>query len=174
MVLLDHAEIKDKSSVPLTAAASVQEITVLLADMEGFSGLPERLGVDAVRFLAEYFDLMSDQIQAHGGTITEFVGDTVVAYWNAPEHAANACRAAVACQKALQQTTHVSGNTLKARIGINSGSAVLGNRGSSTQRSFTIMGASRNRPFAANFLRDPAGWDSCRLTCQCHRDRYRR
>ena len=39
--------------------ASVQEITVLLADMEGFRGVPERLGVNAVPFMTEYFDLMS-------------------------------------------------------------------------------------------------------------------
>src|SRR6185436_16620064 len=74
--------------------ASVQEITVLLADMEGFRGVPERLGVNAVPFMTEYFDLMSHHIHAHGGTITKFVVDAVVDFWNTPEHAANACRAA--------------------------------------------------------------------------------
>jgi adenylate cyclase len=124
-------------------SASIQEITVLLADMEGFRGLPERLGVDTVRFMAKYFDLLSHQIHAHGGTIAEFVGDTVVAFWNASEHAANACRAAVACQRALQ-TTHISGSTLKARIGIHSGTAVVGTVGSGTQRGFKIMGDTVN------------------------------
>jgi class 3 adenylate cyclase/TolB-like protein len=154
-VLLDDAKIKANPSVPLSAppparsggpeySASVQEITVLLTDMEGFRGLPERLGVDTVPFMSEYFDLISHQIHTHGGTIEKFVGDTVIAFWNAPEHAANACRAAVACQRALQKRTHVSGNALKARIAINSGTAVVGTVGSSTQRSFTIMGETLN------------------------------
>jgi TolB-like protein len=112
--------------------------------MEGFRGVPERLGVNAVPFMTEYFDLMSHHIHAHGGTITKFVVDAVVAFWNTPEHAANACRAAVACQRVLQKTIHVGGNPLKARIGINSGTVVVGTVGPSTLRSFTIMGETLN------------------------------
>jgi adenylate cyclase len=70
--------------------------------------------------------------------------DAVVAFWNTPEHAANACRAAVACQRVLQKTIHVGGNPLKARIGINSGTVVVGTVGPSTLRSFTIMGETLN------------------------------
>jgi class 3 adenylate cyclase len=151
-VLPDHAQSKAKPSVSAPPAArsggpehsaSVQEITVLLADMEGFRGLPERLGVHSVPFMSEYFDLISHHVHAHGGTTAKFIAETVVAFWNGSGQAADACRAAVACQRALQ-TTHASGNALKARIAINSGTAVVGTVGPSTQRSFTIMGETLN------------------------------
>jgi adenylate cyclase len=153
-VLLDNAG--TMPSVPLPAplavpspgskhsAGSVQEITVLIADMEGFWGLPERLGVNTVRVMAEYFDLMSRQVHAHGGMIEKFAGDMVVAFWNGPKHALNACCAAVACQEALGRFTLRDISTLGARIGVNSGSAVVGNVGSSTQPSFAIMGDTVN------------------------------
>jgi class 3 adenylate cyclase/TolB-like protein len=151
-VLPDHAQSKAKPSVSAPPAArsggpehsaSVQEITVLLADMEGFRGLPERLGVHSVPFMSEYFDLISHHVHAHGGTTAKFIAETVVAFWNGSGQAADACRAAVACQRALQ-TTHASGNALKARIAINSGTAVVGTVGPSTQRSFAIMGETLN------------------------------
>ena len=95
----------------------------------------ERLGADTVPLMAGYFELISSHVHAQGGMIAKCVGDTVVAFWNMPQHAVNACRAAVACQSALGRFTlrDVSGSTLRARIGVSSGSAVVGNVGSSAQ-----------------------------------------
>jgi adenylate cyclase len=78
--------------------------------------------------------------------IAKTVGDAVVAFWNAPQHAANACRAAVACQSALGRFTlrDVSSSNVRARIGISSGSAVVGNVGSRTQPNLAIMGDTVN------------------------------
>ena len=75
-VLLDDAKIKANPSVPPSAppaarsggpelSPSVQEITVLLTDMEGFRGLPELLGVDTVPFMTEYLDRISHQVHSH-------------------------------------------------------------------------------------------------------------
>ena len=146
-VLLDNDASKVTPSLPLPtslgvpsdgserSAGSVQAITALIADLEGFIGLPERLGADTVPLMAGYFELISSHVHAQGGMIAKCVGDTVVAFWNTPQHAVNACRAAVACQSALGRFTlrDVSGSTLRARIGVSSGSAVVGNVGSSAQ-----------------------------------------
>src|SRR5262245_31509341 len=106
-VLLDNVPTKAMPSLPLQAPpvvpsfgsqhseGSVQEITVLVADMEGFRGLPERFGVNSVRVMAEYFDLISRQVQAHAGMSYKLVGDALCAFWYVPTHALNACRAAV-------------------------------------------------------------------------------
>src|SRR5215470_9770349 len=153
-VLLDNDDRKLTSSFPLPtspgvpsheserSAGSVQAVTVLIADMEGFIGLPERLGADTVPLMANYFELISRQVDAHGGMIAERVHDAVVAFWNAPQHAVNACRAAISCQNALGRLTlrDFTGSSLRARIGVSSGSAVIGNVGSSTRPNFSIMG----------------------------------
>src|SRR5262249_18640575 len=97
-VLLDNDARKLTSSFPLPSpgvpshesersAGSVQAVTVLVVDMEGFIGLPERLGADTVPLMAGYFELISRQVHAHGGMIAERVHDAVVAFWNAPQHA---------------------------------------------------------------------------------------
>jgi len=156
-VLLDNDARKLTSSFPLPSpgvpshesersAGSVQAVTVLVVDMEGFIGLPERLGADTVPLMAGYFELISRQVHAHGGMIAERVHDAVVAFWNAPQHAVNACCAAVACQSALGRFTlrDVSSSNVRARIGISSGSAVIGNVGSSTQPNLAIMGDTVN------------------------------
>ena len=155
-VVLDNDATKVTSSLPLPtslevpshgserSAGSVQAITVLIADLEGFIGLPERLGADTVPLMAGYFELISSQVHAHGGMIAKCVGDTVVAFWNTPQHAVNGCRAAVACQSALGRFILRDVSGLRARIGVSSGSAVVGNVGSSAQPNLAIMGDTVN------------------------------
>src|SRR5262245_4817929 len=134
------------SDEPECSTGSVQTMTVLIVGMEGFIGLPERLGADTVPLMAEYFELISRAVHSHGGMIAERVHDALVAFWNAPQHAVNACRAAVTCQSALGRFTlrDVSSSNIQARIGISSGSAVVGNVGSRTQPNIAIMGDTVN------------------------------
>ena len=81
-------------------------MSVLFADIAGFTGLSERMGDRIVPVLTSYFDVMSREIHAHGGTIDKFIGDSVMAFWGAPldnpDHALAACKAALACQRALR------------------------------------------------------------------------
>jgi len=125
---------------------SVKSLTVLFADIAGFTGLSERLGDRVIPLLSSYLDTMSREVSAHGGTIDKFIGDAVMAFWGAPAanaaHAVDACRAALACQRALAASglADDKGRPLKMRIGINSGDMLVGNIGSEFRLNYTVIG----------------------------------
>src|SRR5205823_8832152 len=102
---------------------SIRTLTVLFADIAGFTGLSERLGDRIIPLLSSYLDTMSREVSTHGGTIDKFIGDAVMAFWGAPatnaDHAIDACRAALACQNALQASGPKDGDgrTVRVRIG---------------------------------------------------------
>jgi adenylate cyclase len=129
---------------------SVRTLTVLFADIAGFTGLSERLGDRIIPLLSAYLDTMSREVSGHGGTIDKFIGDAVMAFWGAPaanaDHAVDACRAALACQRALRASglTDDGGRPLKVRIGINSGSMLVGNIGSEFRLNYTVIGDAVN------------------------------
>lgn len=129
---------------------SVRTLTVLFADIAGFTGLSERLGNQIIPLLSSYLDTMSREVSAHGGTIDKFIGDAVMAFWGAPmanpDHAVDACRAALACQRALRESgsNDDGGHPLKVRIGINSGDMLVGNIGSEVRLNYTVIGDAVN------------------------------
>src|SRR5246500_1058866 len=129
---------------------SIRNLTVLFADIAGFTGLSERLGDQIIPLLSSYLDTMSRAVSSHGGTIDKFIGDAVMAFWGAPEanadHAVDACRAALACQRALRasELTDDSGRSLRVRIGINSGDMLVGNIGSEFRLNYTVIGDAVN------------------------------
>jgi adenylate cyclase len=129
---------------------SIRPVTVLFADIAGFTGLSERLGDRIVPLLGRYFDCMSREIHANRGTIDKFIGDAVMAFWGAPaanaDHALDACRAALACQRAIRMAglTDDSGRALGVRIGINSGEVLVGNIGSEVRLNYTVIGDAVN------------------------------
>ena len=129
---------------------SVRTLTVLFADIAGFTGLSERLGDRIIPLLSSYLDTMSREITAHGGTIDKFIGDAVMAFWGAPagniHHAVDACRSALACQRALRESalTDDSDRPLAVRIGINSGEMLVGNIGSEVRLNYTVIGDAVN------------------------------
>ncbi|HEY2210880.1 MAG TPA: adenylate/guanylate cyclase domain-containing protein [Bradyrhizobium sp.] len=129
---------------------SIRNLTVLFADIAGFTGLSERLGDQIIPLLSSYLDTMSREVSSHGGTIDKFIGDAVMAFWGAPEanadHAVDACRAALACQRALRasELTDDSGRSLRVRIGVNSGDMLVGNIGSEFRLNYTVIGDAVN------------------------------
>jgi adenylate cyclase len=129
---------------------SIRTLTVLFADIAGFTGLSERLGDRIIPLLSSYLDTMSREVSAHGGTIDKFIGDAVMAFWGAPaanaDHAVDACRAALACQHALRASglTDHKGQPLRVRIGINSGDMLVGNIGSEFRLNYTVIGDAVN------------------------------
>src|SRR5260370_39247437 len=84
----------------------IRSLTVLFADIAGCTGLSERLGDQIIPLLSSYLDTMSREVSSHGGTIDKFIGDAVMAFWGAPnanaDHAIDACRASLGCQRALR------------------------------------------------------------------------
>jgi adenylate cyclase len=129
---------------------SVRAMTVMFADIAGFTGLSERLGDRIIPLLSRYLDTMSHVVNAEGGTIDKFIGDAVMAFWGAPmanaDHAVDACRAALACQTSLAALalTDDRGAPLKVRIGINSGEMLVGNIGSEFRLNYTVIGDAVN------------------------------
>jgi adenylate cyclase len=129
---------------------SVRTLTVMFADIAGFTGLSERLGDRIIPLLSGYLDIMSREVSGHGGTIDKFIGDAVMAFWGAPaansDHAVDACRAALACQRSLRASGLVDdgGRPLKVRIGINSGNMLVGNIGSEFRLNYTVIGDAVN------------------------------
>jgi len=129
---------------------SIRTLTVLFADIAGFTGLSERLGDQIIPLLSRYLDTMSREISSHDGTIDKFIGDAVMAFWGAPaanaDHAVDACRAALACQRALRESglADDSGRPLSVRIGVNSGEMLVGNIGSEVRLNYTVIGDAVN------------------------------
>jgi adenylate cyclase len=123
-------------------------ITVMFTDLAGFTALSEKLGDAVVPLLADYLSRMSPIIAEGRGTIDKFIGDAIMALWGAPErnpeHALDACRVALACQRALAEMAteaQAQGRTpLKMRVGINSGNILVGNIGSEERLNYTAIG----------------------------------
>ena len=129
-----------------------RELTVLFSDLAGFTGLTESDPERMVSFLGAHLDDMSLAIHATGGTIDKFIGDSVMAFWNAPEpHSAPeqaACLAALACRDRFNRMLNENPWGLSAapglRIGINTGPALVGNIGSQDRLNYTALGDTVN------------------------------
>ncbi|RVJ06834.1 adenylate/guanylate cyclase domain-containing protein [Sinorhizobium meliloti] len=126
------------------------EVTVMFADLPGFTELTERLGPGVEPHLTRFLTLAVAAIHAEGGTVDKFIGDAVMAIWNVPrkhaDHAARACRAAVAIRAAMHDDPPITAgeNAIRVRIGINSGTALVGNIGSAERLSYTAIGDTVN------------------------------
>lgn len=130
-----------------------RELTMFFSDLEGFSGFSERLSPEKlIALLNEYMGEMTDIILAAGGTLDKYIGDAIVAFWNAPlpqpDHAERAVRAALACQARLAarraEWKERYGVDLRMRVGINTGEVVVGNMGSSRRFDYTMLGDAAN------------------------------
>jgi len=136
-----------------------REMTVLFADLVGFTGLSERLTpLLMVTLLNRHFGLQALAVQEHHGVVDKFIGDSIMAFWGQPfvkpeEHAVLACRAAQAQLAALdtlrRELRDITGLRRDAPlidlgIGICTGEVVVGNIGSENTRSYTVIGDTAN------------------------------
>ncbi len=132
----------------LKLGGETRDVTLLFADVRGFSRLSE--GMDAeglVRFVNTLFTPLADEILAHRGTIDKFMGDAVMAFWNAPltdaDHARQACRTALAMQRAIVARNATRAETtepVRLGIGLNTGACVVGNVGSPQRFDYSVLG----------------------------------
>ncbi len=126
-------------------------ITVLFADIRGYTSFSEQIPPEkVVEILNEYFTLASDVILARGGTLDKFMGDAVMAFFNAPnpqqDHVLRAVDAAYNLQKTVAERNANARNkpVLGFGIGISVGEAVVGNIGSKQQMNYTAIGDTVN------------------------------
>ena len=126
----------------------LRELTVLFCDLRGFTTLSERLDpATLTRAVNTFLQAATDAILAHGGTVDKYVGDAVMAFWNAPldqpDHPTLACRAALDIQRnlAARNRNAVSGAPrLDAGVGINTGLCTVGNFGSNHRFDYSAIG----------------------------------
>ncbi len=131
-----------------------RELSIFFSDIEGFSSICEDLSPTAVTsLLNDVLTVLSEQIFKEGGTLDKYVGDAVVAFWNAPtqqpDHAARAVRAALRCQQILAEKEEyfremAGGHPVRVRIGINTGPVLVGNLGSRERFDYSILGDDAN------------------------------
>lgn len=137
----------------LALGGDKRELTVLFSDIRGFTTFSEQLEPEAlVDLLNAYLGEMTEVIFAHDGMLDKYVGDAIMAVWGAPlsqpDHAARACRAALAMARRLQSLNrqwHERGwPILRIGVGLNTGPMVVGNMGSARRLSYTVIGDNVN------------------------------
>jgi adenylate cyclase len=126
-----------------------RDVTLLFSDIQGFTSLAERLEPDELALrLGHYLEVMTRTLERHGATIDKYIGDAVMAFWNAPEpledHAERACRAVLACQRALAElyaSPAWGGDPpLVTRFGLHRDRVLVGHFGAPTRLSYTALG----------------------------------
>ena len=127
-----------------------REVTVMFADMRGFTAMSERLGPEEiVATLNKYLSVLIERVLANEGMINKFAGDNIMAVWNAPQdqpdQALLAVKAAIEGQQAMESMPQdESQPKVQFGIGINTGPAVAGNVGSEGRTEYTIIGDAVN------------------------------
>ena len=125
------------------------EVTVFFCDLANFTAASERLRSEELNvLLTGYFGLVTRVLQDHGATVDKFIGDAVMAFWNAPkevaDHAWQGARAALAVQKGLDGLTKDWKSKglppLATRVGLNTGTVLVGNVGHEDRLSYTVLG----------------------------------
>jgi adenylate cyclase len=148
--------------------------TILMCDIEGFAALTDELGPRRVfAFLDAYFDALTEVVQRHGGAVTQFQGDAILAAFNVPRpqvhHAESALRAALEIVRVCDERDF-AGVRVRNRIGLASGRVVAGMVGAHRQQSFTVHGnpvnlAARlellNKDYGTRVLLDAATATAC-------------
>ncbi len=141
--IADHITTADRAIQP--GDGEVKTASVLFCDIEGFSGIAERLAPDELmQTLNEYFAAVNEVIDRHGGVITQFQGDAMLITFNTartdPEHAASALRTALGIQRVVQERRFGPGVEMRTRCGINTGKLIAGAVGTTERLLFTVHG----------------------------------
>src|SRR5256714_2112382 len=118
-------------AAPATAREERRVITALSADLVGFTSRPEKLAPEDVRaMLPPYYARLRHELERHGGTVEEFIGDAVVALFGAPvaheDDPERAVRAAIAIREAIAELNEADPTLeLEVRIAVNTGEALV-------------------------------------------------
>lgn len=145
-------ELITKDPSKLSLGGEKRDMTAFFLDLAGFTTMSEKLSPEELTaMLVEYLSAFTDVILKYDGTVDKYIGDCVVAFWNAPldqaDHRKLGVMAAIDCQKEMARLNEsLTQFTIKpkCRVGVNSGPMVVGNMGSRSRLSYTVMGDSVN------------------------------
>ncbi|HVH73582.1 MAG TPA: adenylate/guanylate cyclase domain-containing protein [Stellaceae bacterium] len=137
----------------LALGGQKRSMTIMFCDIRGFTSLSEKLDAEALtHFMNSFLSPMTEIITEMKGTIDKYIGDCIMAFWNAPlddpEHAKNAVRAAQAMRRQLAHLNEVWRTEpqyqaflpVRVGIGINTGDCVVGNFGSEQHFDYSLLG----------------------------------
>ncbi|KAB1441455.1 adenylate/guanylate cyclase domain-containing protein [Pseudodesulfovibrio senegalensis] len=136
-----------------TLGGERRELTIFFSDIKDFTPMAETMAPEELTTtISEYFQKLGSRISNGGGTIDKYMGDAIMAFWNAPahqpDHAERACLTALRCRRAAQRLNQQRAANglppLTTRFGLHTDEAVVGNVGSSDRMNFTVMGAAVN------------------------------
>ncbi len=147
-VVVDHILQSAPSQMMI---ANEAEVSVIFADIAGFTSMSERLKpFEVTRILNGIFERLTAVVFEHDGTLDKFIGDEVMAFFGAPikqdDHAIRAVRTALTMQQRLDEynSERPDAPPVRMSIGINSGSVVVGDIGSPERKDYTIIGDTVN------------------------------
>ena len=133
----------------LSLGGESKELSILFSDIRGFTTISESMDpVSLINLLNRYFTPMTNSVLDNGGMLDKYIGDAVMAFFNAPvdikDHADASCRSALEMIVKLdalnEELAHENIAPLKIGIGINSAVVVVGNMGSDTRFNYTVIG----------------------------------
>ncbi|MBB3656531.1 adenylate cyclase [Rhizobium sp. BK650] len=130
-----------------------QDVTVLFTDIRDFTSISEQHSPEeVVDTLSAYFELLNTTAERHGGTVVQYLGDSIFVMWNAPvedaDHAEHGCRCALAMKGAVDELNAENRQNgrpeLVTRFGLHTGPAVVGSFGAISRQQYTAMGDTIN------------------------------
>ncbi len=128
-------------------------LTIMFTDIRGFSTLAEHSpAADIAQMLNQHFEMLTGCIEAQGGTVDKFIGDSVMAFWGAPEPTPDHATRALLAARAIQQAVEADSDKRRAaglpvvavRIGLHTGPVVVGNIGPRSRVNYTVVGDTVN------------------------------
>jgi adenylate cyclase len=151
------AVVKDIADNPdaLKLGGQKRSISVFFSDLAGFTTMSERMTPEAlIAHLNEYLTEMTEVVMSEEGTLDKYIGDAIMAFWNAPtdleDHADRAMRCAVMTQRKMNELNarwradDPEAEDLVVRIGINTGDVVVGNVGGENRFDYSAIGDAVN------------------------------
>lgn len=162
-----------------------REMSVLFSDIRGFTSFSEKMApTEVVQFLNQYFDRMTGVLFQYKGTLDKLIGDAVMCFWGHPlemkDHAVKATLCALDMIQAVEDLRPMlilpGGARFDIGVGVNSGQMVVGNMGSQSRFSYTVMGdnvnlgsrlESLNKYYGTKILISDATYEACKDVIFC-------